>query len=560
MTQASLAKARSRGSNSPRPGHPPQQRELLHEEHEDAARDPRERQQDAVNANSAHETAHAFAEGLKQGLEVIEEEGLASPVNLAEESPRARPPPEQLPTTDCASVTSSHGSACSWFEMRFQLEADALRFTCFVNICVVFVCMYTLSASIAFFSSLYPVYDPTKKTSSPDPRTLPTSTVDAFVLTSSIIVIDITSALFVVVGFFSAFMIANIPRTDVFDLCKIIVVYVFTDVWICTLLSMLFGSIFHLTRHSFRAHDVALTLLEGITCLRVFEVSQAWQSMHSLNPTAWPVLCLLYAFMLTPFTIASNERLRSCHPQSGWVLMLCNASAPIVIISLFALVRDDTNIFFINATHVAYRLLEFNLGVCFYSFSQNYPRGASKVAVVLQWTFFPVLAAFTLVWWAQLGMPVRPSYETCIRMYYFSPCIQVHHGFLMRGCLLGLSLVCKILAVDTKNSDDRVLIVLGHTANLHKHGSWLTSALTSVLLIWPTCYVVHLMLEANFSLALVHDNAALLVLVIPVITFAVSFLWNSTWKIVLFEAIERFIDSVCTCLPARGSGEGPTAV
>lgn len=557
MTQASHAKARPRGSSSPRHGYSPQQRQLQHEE---TVSDPRERKQDTANEKSAHDTAHTLEEGLEEGLELIPEEGLASSVEIREESPRAGLPPEQLLTSDCVSVTSSRESACSWFEVRFQLEADALRFTCFVNICVVFVWMYTLSASIAFFSSLYPVSAPTMKTSSSAPETLPVSTVDAFVLTSSIIVIDITSALFVVVGFFSAFMLANIARADVFDLCKIIVVYVVTDVWLCTLLSMLFGSIFHLTRHSFRAHDVALTLLEGITCLRVFEVSQAWQSMHSMNPTAWPVLCLLYAFMLTPFTIASNERLRSCHPQSGWILMLCNACAPIVIISLFALVRDDTNIFFINATHVGYRLLEFNLGVCFYSFSQSYPRGTNKVAAILQLTFFPVLAAFTLVWWAQLGMPVRPSYETCIRMYYFSPCIQVHHGFLMRGCLLGLSLVCKILAVDTKNSDDRVLIVLGHTASLHRHGSWLTSALTSVLLIWPTCYVVHLMLEANFSLALVHDNAALLVLVIPVITFAVSFLWNSTWKIVLFDFIEHFLDSFCACLPARSSGEAPTAV
>jgi hypothetical protein len=171
-----------------------------------------------------------------------------------------------------------------------------------------------------------------------------------------------------------------------------------------------------------------------------------------------------------------------------------------------------------------------------------------------------VLGSFTLVWWAQLGTPVRPSYETCIRMYYFSPCIQVHHGFLMRGCLLGLSLVCKILAVDGKNSDDRVLLVLGRTASLHRHGSWLTSALTSVVLIWPMCYVVHLMLEANFSLALVRDNAALLVLVLPVITFAVAFLWNSTWKIVLFGSIENCLDRFCTCLQARSADEAPTAV
>ena len=114
-------------------------------------------------------------------------------------------------------------------------------------------------------------------------------------------------------------------------------------------------------------HHSLLTLLEGFTCLRAFEISQAWDSMHSLNPTSWPVLCLLYAFMITPCSLSSNERLRKCHPQAGSVLMLCNACVPILTISLFALVRDDTNIFFMNSTHVGYRILEFNLGSCFYT-------------------------------------------------------------------------------------------------------------------------------------------------------------------------------------------------
>jgi hypothetical protein len=60
--------------------------------------------------------------------------------------------------------------------------------------------------------------------------------------------------------------------------------------------------------------------------------------------------------------------------------------------------------------------------------------------------------------------------------------------------------------VDDKNTDD--LIILGHTANLHRHGSRLTSKLTSVLLIWPRCYTIHLMLKANFSISLVHDITA----------------------------------------------------
>ena len=79
--------------------------------------------------------------------------------------------------------------------------------------------------------------------------------------------------------------------------------------------------------------------------------------------------------------------------------------------------------------------------------------------------------------------------------------------------------------------------------------------MTSVLLIWPMCYTIHLMLEVNFSISLVRDNAALLALLAPVITMAVSLLWNATWKPTLFDHTERFLDRCCVCVQTRESAE-----
>jgi hypothetical protein len=457
--------------------------------------------------------------------------------------------------SDCESVTSSRESVCSWFEMRFQMETDAARFSCFVTTTSAFSLVYILCASTSFFSSLYPVHAP------PDPPSQrPPATVDAFLLTSSIIVIDIASGFFVITGFFCTFLLSNIAKRDVFDLCRIVAVYTIIDVWICTLLSVLLGSIFHLARHTFRAHDIALTLLEGFTCLRAFEISQAWDSMHSLNPTAWPVLCLLYAFMITPCSLASNERLRKCHPQAGSVLMLCNACVPILTISLFALVRDDTNIFFMNSTHVGYRILEFNLGSCFYTCTQCYPLTAKNFMLVFQHALAPVIIAFALLWWAQLGAPVHATYATCIRMYYFSPCIQMHHGFLMRGCLLGVALISKVVSSDGKHAGKRYLEASAYIAPPSRHGALLTSAMTSILLIWPVCYAIYLLLEINFSPSLVRDNAALLSVVVPAITASVAALWNATWKVTLFDITDRCADRVCWCLPSRNADEPSPAV
>ena len=62
-----------------------------------------------------------------------------------------------------------------------------------------------------------------------------------------------------------------------------------------------------------------------------------------------------------------------------------------------------------------------------------------KVFAVLQRVTLPVYFLFLMIWWSELGAKTQPSAEqVCVRMYYFSPCIQVHHAFLMRGCLLGM--------------------------------------------------------------------------------------------------------------------------
>ena len=449
------------------------------------------------------------------------------------------------PPDDAASVSSSGESAC-WLELRFQVLKDALRFKMFVALTWVLAYLYCLASCTMFFSSLYPVPTrpaptrsaPTRAEPGPEPgpeTARGSSPVDAFVMTSHILAIDVSSAFFVLAGFFSAYTFCNIASGDRAELCKVVALYTLVDVWIAGLLSLLFGSIFHLAQHSFRAHDLALTALEALTSVRAFEFRQDPQSWHSLNPTWWPVLCLLYCFLLTPCTITGNERLRRCHPRAGILIPWLNASMPIVVISLFALVHDDTNIFFINASNLGYRLLEFNLGICFYNAMSHCPHPFWKFAAVVRATAPYVLAAFVSTWWAQLGAPLRASEATCVRMYYFSPCIRMHHGFLMRGCFLGVTLVCSVVT-STEDWMERV----ARFAPVHAHS--LSSCITATLITWPACYAVHLLLEANFGPQLTHDNAALLVLVVPHLVFAVALLWDSSWKLHVFNAAERALD------------------
>ena len=425
------------------------------------------------------------------------------------------------------SVGVSSGSGQS-IELKFHLAKDALRFQMFTLLTCIVVYAHTMTSCTMFFSSLYPVHSPA--------IAAPPSAVDSFLMSSHIIAIDISSAYFIIAGFFSAYTFANISSTDKLEFCKVVVLYALVDIWIAGCLAMLLGSIYHLSQHCFRPQDLALTAIEASTCLRVFEIHQDAQAWHSLNPTAWPVPCLLFGFMLTPCTLMSNERLRLCHPQAGLLLSCTNSSLPILIISLFALLRDDSNVFFLNASSFGYRLLEFNFGVCFYNCMNLCQRAFWKLAMVMRHTSLYVIAVFVMVWWAQLGTPVSAFDCTCLRMYYFSQCIQTHHGFLMRGCVLGIALVCVILT----SSDDQMHQV-ATVAPVHSHT--MSTSIAVTLLVWPMCYFVHLLLEINFGPQLVHDNASLLVLVVQHITFAVALLWDTSWKSQAFAKTEAVFDS-----------------
>jgi hypothetical protein len=114
----------------------------------------------------------------------------------------------------------------------------------------------------------------------------------------------------------------------------------------------------------------------------------------------------------------------------------------------------------------------------------------------------------------------------------------MHHGFLMRGCFLGTTLVCRVVT----SSEDAMRKVAACWAPSHAHA--LTASMVAVLLTWPCCYLVHLVLEINFGLQLVWDNTALLMLCVPHVAFALALLWDSSWKPRVFLLVESVIDSL----------------
>jgi hypothetical protein len=89
--------------------------------------------------------------------------------------------------------------------------------------------------------------------------------------------------------------------------------------------------------------------------------------------------------------------------------------------------------------------------------------------------------------------------------------------------------------------------VISHGNIINAQGSWLASGITTVVLIWPACYIVHIVLELNFNVTLVHENSALLVVIVPIISWAVASLWNNTWKLSIVNRMDKTIDNLIAC-------------
>ena len=333
--------------------------------------------------------------------------------------------------TDVGSTSSDN----SWFDFTFEATSDEHRFNLMCYMLQLLVYAYAFCACTNFYSSFYPVSVVSNN------GTQAFVSVDSLLMTTNIMSIDISSAIFIIGGFLSTYMSHNMRSEEFAELCKIIMLYTAIDLWLSTSISILFGSIFHLVHHSFKVKDMCLTLLQGLSGLQLFAWDQNSKAWHSWNPTMWPVGTLLWSFALLRFTIRANTQIKNCHEKGGPYLILLNAALPIFLLSLFALLRDDTNIFFANATNFGYRLLEFNLGVAVYCTLQTHAHFVMHVLRLLNACSVFIFLAFFLLWFAELGVPVHTQSTTCIRMYPFSPCIKAHHGFLMRGCLLGMALL-----------------------------------------------------------------------------------------------------------------------
>ena len=145
-------------------------------------------------------------------------------------------------------------------------------------------------------------------------------------------------------------------------------------------------------------------------------------------------------------------------------------------------------------------------------------------------------------------------FTCCVLLWNMHPYVllfSLHSSssrILMRGCFLGVTLISHIVLSIKQN------LILDQTRDdtfSSRHGILLANSMSTVVFIWPMCYVVHILLEMNFSESQVHENASILVLIVPCITWGVGLLWNSTWKCHVVDRLLRVLYIFFACFDKK---------
>ena len=113
-----------------------------------------------------------------------------------------------------------------------------------------------------------------------------------------VLCIDLSSVGFTMLGFVCTKVYMSINTSEWRPYVGRCVLFVWIDVLVATPFAMIFGALSALMHEKFKGKDVALTLLEGITGLAAFDFKQHTAVWHSLNPTIWPVLNLIWCCLL----------------------------------------------------------------------------------------------------------------------------------------------------------------------------------------------------------------------------------------------------------------------
>tara|TARA_B100001758_G_scaffold133848_2_gene115232 strand:+ start:5543 stop:6967 length:1425 start_codon:yes stop_codon:yes gene_type:complete len=415
--------------------------------------------------------------------------------------------------------------------IKFEDGSDESRFVHMLKMCHGCVLAYLVTTAVTISSSKYTAREG--------------ANIDAILLACDVMTIDITSCFFVLGGFMAMYVYSSVGWESWKYLSARVVAQIFGDMWLSTLLILFVGSIDKVTKNRFYVHDVALTILEGVTGLRILDTKQSVSSPHTMNVSMWPVQSFVFCLLSVHGTFKTNEFIRRKFGDLANLIITVMALCGIFLFTLFAMMNRDTNIFYANATSVMYRMLEFNLGIHYFYLAEKESSIVVSCTRMLAQCSPAVYILFAATWWSEIGEVVerRPG-QTCLRLYPRNTCLQDHHVFLLRGCVLGLTMLSTVSVSAPFQLATPAPGATGRAVRAMKVGS------TAVALSWPVYIFIQLIFKISFSDELVFANSALVSFMMPAFLYGVSMVYT----LGLQDALTDYVDVLGAAIGAQTRG------
>lgn len=340
-------------------------------------------------------------------------------------------------------------------------------------------------------------------------------------LLNDMLTIDISSAILVSSGFLVAFIFKRTVDCPLRD----VLLFLCCDMWLATLLIALAGVVQRVIQEKMDWEGFVLTLFEGLSSIRLFDLHHTVDGMHSWNVFAWLVQCMFLPSICVSYTYECTQQLHTSFKDIGLYLIGFFCFGGIILFSTFSSLEPNSDVFYSNASNIGYRIVEFNLGVnLLYLYATAEPF-TTMIFQVFHTCDYIIWMVFACVWWSEIGILPTVTDEACIRLYFMNGCIRDHAAVLLRGCLLGVTMIATAIKSDSP-----------HMENL-TFDMCLLTAYSSVLLCTPIYTIIAALLRLSFTSHAVYDNIAVISICMPMLTVCIVYVYNLRCKPLMVNAI-----------------------
>ena len=135
----------------------------------------------------------------------------------------------------------------------------------------------------------------------------------------------------------------------------------YPDVVLAGALSLVLGTLWAIEQRRYAPLDAALTALEGVSAVRLFDVTH--DGWHSMNVAGWPILCAVWSLLLAPLPLEGNVYLYERAGTPALLVVSVLSLLGVLATGAVGIGHRDSDVFYASASSVSYRMQEFNMGI-----------------------------------------------------------------------------------------------------------------------------------------------------------------------------------------------------